>query len=68
VNGQTLLDLFNSPPLPSPSDIIGPTVPSSAKIQLVAGQAYTVELDSDTGGAEGPGALQLQRLDLSTRR
>jgi beta-glucosidase len=45
VNGQTIIDLFNSPPLPSPSDVIGPTVPSFAKIPLVAGQAYTVELD-----------------------
>ena len=45
VNGQKIIDLFNSPPLPSPSDLIGPTVPSSGKISLVAGQVYTVELD-----------------------
>jgi beta-glucosidase len=45
VNGQKIIDLFNSPPLPSPSDLIGPTLPSSGKISLVAGQVYTVELD-----------------------
>ncbi len=43
VNGQTLIDNFNSPPLPPLG--FGPTVAFSAKISAVAGQAYTVELD-----------------------
>jgi len=43
VNGQTLIDTFNSPPLPPLG--FGPTVAFSAKISAVAGQVYTVELD-----------------------
>jgi beta-glucosidase len=43
VNGQTLIDNFNSPPLPPLG--FGPTVAFSAKISTVAGHAYTVELD-----------------------
>jgi beta-glucosidase len=43
VNGQTLIDNFNSPPLPPLG--FGPTVAFSAKISAVAGQAYSVELD-----------------------
>jgi beta-glucosidase len=43
VNGQTLIDNFNSPPLPPLG--FGPTVAFSGKISAVAGQAYSVELD-----------------------
>jgi beta-glucosidase len=43
VNGQTLIDNFNSPPLPPLG--FGPTVAFSAKFPAVAGQAYSVELD-----------------------
>lgn len=43
VNGQTLIDTFNSPALPPLG--FGPTVALSAKIAAVAGQAYSVELD-----------------------
>jgi beta-glucosidase len=43
VNGQTLIDNFNSPPLPPLG--FGPTVAFSAKIQAVAGKVYSVELD-----------------------
>jgi beta-glucosidase len=43
VNGQTLIDNFNSPPLPPLG--FGPTVAFSAKISAVAGHAYMVELD-----------------------
>lgn len=43
VNGQTLIDTFNSPPLPPLG--FGPTVALSATISVVAGQAYSVELD-----------------------
>ena len=43
VNGQTLIDNFNSPPLPPLG--FGPTVAFSAKIPAVAGNAYSVELD-----------------------
>jgi len=43
VNGQTLIDNFNSPPLPPLG--FGPTVAFSAKIAAVAGHVYSVELD-----------------------
>ena len=43
VNGQTLIDNFNSPPLPPLG--FGPTVAFSAKIPAVAGNVYSVELD-----------------------
>jgi beta-glucosidase len=43
VNGQTLIDNFNSPPLPPQG--FGPTVAFSAKIPAVAGNVYSVELD-----------------------
>jgi len=43
VNGQTLIDNFNSPPLPPLG--FGPTVAFSAKFPAVAGNVYTVELD-----------------------
>jgi beta-glucosidase len=43
VNGQTLIDNFNSPPLPPLG--FGPTVAFSAKFPAVAGNVYSVELD-----------------------
>src|SRR6516162_2300115 len=43
VNGQTLIDNFNSPPLPPLG--FGPTVAFSAKFPAVAGTVYSVELD-----------------------
>jgi beta-glucosidase len=43
VNGQTLIDNFNSPPLPPLG--FGPTVAFSAEFSAVSGQVYTVELD-----------------------
>src|SRR5208282_6561573 len=43
VNGQTLIDNFNSPPLPPLG--FGPTVAFSTKIPAVAGHVYSVELD-----------------------
>ena len=43
VNGQTLIDNFNSPPLPPLG--FGPAVAFSAKISATAGQVCTVELD-----------------------
>ena len=43
VNGQTLIDNFNTPPLPPLG--FGPTVAFSAKFPAVAGHVYSVELD-----------------------
>jgi beta-glucosidase len=43
INGQTLIDNFNSPPLPPLG--FGPTVAFSAKIPALAGNVYSVELD-----------------------
>jgi beta-glucosidase len=43
VNGQTLVDNFNSPTLPPVG--YGPTVAYSGKIALQAGQVYNVEID-----------------------
>ena len=43
VNGQTLIDNFNSPPLPPLG--FEPTVAFSAKIPAVADNVYSVELD-----------------------
>jgi hypothetical protein len=43
VNGQTLIDNFNSPPLPPLG--FGPTGAFSAKFPAVAGNIYSLELD-----------------------
>jgi beta-glucosidase len=43
VNGQTLINNFDAPPLPPLG--FGPTVAFSAKIPAVAGNVYSVELD-----------------------
>jgi beta-glucosidase len=43
VNGQTLVDNFNSPTRPPVG--YGPTVSYSGKITLQAGQAYSIEID-----------------------
>jgi beta-glucosidase len=43
VNGQTLVDNFNSPTRPPVG--YGPTVSYSGKITLEAGQAYSIEID-----------------------
>jgi beta-glucosidase len=45
VNDETLIDNFNSPPLPPQPHGYGPTVAFSAKISAVVGKVYTVELD-----------------------
>jgi beta-glucosidase len=43
VNGQTLIDNFNTPPLPPLG--FGPTVAFSAKFPAIASNVYNVELD-----------------------
>jgi beta-glucosidase len=43
VNGQKLIDSFNNPPTPPVG--YGPTPALSGKINLLAGQTYTVEID-----------------------
>ena len=43
INGQTVIDNFNSPTLPPVG--YGPTVPLFAKVGLIAGTTYSIEID-----------------------